>query len=69
MIKIKIRKGEFDIELKGETLEVANEAVDVAIAVVDHFERVDFGTAQIVRETMIKELEKRARRREEPEVK
>lgn len=57
MIKIKINKGRAKTLVKGERFETANEAVNVAVSLVEHFESFDKALGEAVRKTIIGALD------------
>lgn len=60
MIKIKSSKGKGSFIIKGERFETANEAVNIAVHLVEHFEAIDKALGAAVRKTIIDALEGRA---------
>lgn len=57
MIKIKVNKGKAHLMVKGERFETANEAVNVAISLVEHFESFDEALGKAMRKTIISALD------------
>lgn len=67
MIKIKSSKGKGSFIIKGERFETANEAVNIAVHLVEHFEAIDKALGAAVRKTIIDALDGSLRPKEETE--
>ena len=57
MIKIKVNKGKANLVIKGERFETANEAVNVAVSLVEHFGEIDKALGEAIRKTIIGALD------------
>lgn len=69
MIKIKVHNRKMRLTVKGERFETANEAVNVAISLADHFEEIDPALGHAIRKTIVDEMSKKLPElaKEEPE--
>ena len=56
MIKVKVNKGKARITVKGERFETANEAVNIAVGMAEHFEKIDPAMGYAIRKTIIDAL-------------
>lgn len=61
MIKIKstIKRG-VSVKVRGGRFDTANEAVGAAVGIVEAFQQADYTIGELVREAIIRELEKLA---------
>ena len=67
MIKIKVCKGRTQIQMKGEKFEVANEAVNIAVGLVQRFSEIDKPLGDALRKTIIGALDGSVQPKEETE--